>query len=341
MSLQTAIQEIKTSQLQPIYLVLGTEKFLQEQVRQAFLSRFAVSKDDLNFAQFDLEKDSLELVIQEAESMPFFGDQRLIFMERPFVLTAEKKSSVPEQNLDVLINYIKDPVTTSVLVIFAEYEKLDERKKVSKLLKKNAAVINVQPMKEQDVRRYLQQTLSVEEIDMDRQAFELFLRLTDLNLSKAMNELEKLRLYSGGKQKITTTVLEALIPKTLEHNVFDLTNDVLQGKVEEALRLYDDLLLQGEETIKINAILIAQIRLLLQTKVLAKIGYQQANIAETLNIHPYRVKLALQQCRQFKEKQLANLYNELIENDYLIKSGQMEKTSLFQLFVLKSNPKVH
>lgn len=50
-----------------------------------------------------------------------------------------------------------------------------------------------------------------------------------------------------------------------------------------------------------------------------KIGYQQANIAETLGIHPYRVKLAMQQARGFGEKQLAELYNELIENDYLVK----------------------
>ena len=55
MELQKALQEIRTKSLQPIYLVTGTEKFLQEQVRQAFLTRFEVSKDDLNFASFDME----------------------------------------------------------------------------------------------------------------------------------------------------------------------------------------------------------------------------------------------------------------------------------------------
>lgn len=44
MELQKALQEIRTKSLQPIYLVTGTEKFLQEQVRQAFLTRFEVSK---------------------------------------------------------------------------------------------------------------------------------------------------------------------------------------------------------------------------------------------------------------------------------------------------------
>ena len=45
-------------------------------------------------------------------------------------------------------------------------------------------------MKEADVRRYLQQTLTNDGIEMTREAFELFLRLTDLHLSKAMQELQ-------------------------------------------------------------------------------------------------------------------------------------------------------
>lgn len=221
------------------------------------------------------------------------------------------------------------------MVIFADVDKLDERKKITKQLKKAAVVIDVAPMKEADVRQYLQQSLANDGIEMSREAFDLFLRLTDLQLSKAMQEFQKLRLYAGNGNKITKEIVLQLIPKTLEHNVFELTSDVLKGNVSDALRLYDDLLLQGEETIKINAILISQVRLLLQAAILMKIGYQQANIAETLGIHPYRVKLAMQQARGFGEKQLAALYSELIENDYLVKSGQMDKEYLFQLFVLK------
>ena len=99
--------------------------------------------------------------------------------------------------------------------------------------------------------------------------------------------------------------------------------------------MYEDLLLQGEETIKLNAILLNQIRLFLQTKILAKMGYQQANIADTLKVHPYRVKLALQQVRRFELSRLERLYDELVENDYRMKTGQMDKELLFQLFILK------
>ncbi|GAA3019069.1 DNA polymerase III subunit delta [Tetragenococcus solitarius] len=336
MNVQNAIQAIRDQKFQPIYLVLGTEEFLQKQVRQAFTDSLQLDVDDLNFAEFDMEEDSLDAILDEAESMPFFGDYRMIFVENPVILTAEKKSNAPEHNIDRFLTYLKEPVDTTILVFFAGYEKLDERKKITKQLKKNAEVIDVAPMDESQVRRFLQQTLDNDKMNMERNAFELFVRLTNANLTKAMRELKKLQLFAAQTKHITKKNVEDLVPKSLEDNVFELTNYVLQGKTTEALQLYEDLHIQGEETIKINAILISQIRIYLQTAILLKMGYQQGNITRSLNVHPYRVKLAIQQVRKMDIPTLTQLYDQLIENDYKIKTGQMNKEFLFQLFLLQA-----
>ena len=207
---------------------------------------------------------------------------------------------------------------------------------MTKQLKKTAVVINVQQLNEKEVRQYLLNTLENTDITLDRRAIDVFLRLTDLDLSKMMGELEKLVLYGQNQSKITASEVEQLVPKTLEHNIFDMTQYILAGKTDQTLRLFEDLVTQGEEIIKINAILLSQLRLYLQTKFLVKIGYQQANIAETLKIHPYRVKLAMQEARKYDEQKLVRLFDQLVEMDYQIKTGQIEKALSFQLFVLKS-----
>lgn len=337
MSIQADLQKIRKEKLAPCYLVLGTEKFLQDQVRTEILKKIKIDgEDDLNFLSFDMENSSIDEVIAEAETLPFFGDQRLVFVENPYFLTGEKGTNSIDQNTDLLVNYLKEPLETTVLVIFAPYEKLDERKKVTKQLKKTAITIDVKQLDEKAVRQYLLNTLENSEIKMDRQAIDLFLRLTDLDLSKMMRELQKILLYGQEQEVITVKEIEQLVPKTLEHNLFDMTQYILSGRTEQALRLFQDLVTQGEETIKINAILLSQIRLFLQTKFLVKIGYQQANIAETLKIHPYRVKLAMQEVRKFDEQTLRRLFDELVEMDYEIKSGKIEKELSFQLFVLRT-----
>lgn len=337
MSIQADLQKIRKEKLAPCYLVLGTEKFLQDQVRTEILKKIKIDgEDDLNFLSFDMENSSIDEVIAEAETLPFFGDQRLVFVENPYFLTGEKGTNGIDQNTVLLVNYLKEPLETTVLVIFAPYEKLDERKKVTKQLKKTAITIDVKQLDEKAVRQYLLNTLENSEIKMDRQAIDLFLRLTDLDLSKMMRELQKILLYGQEQEVITVKEIEQLVPKTLEHNLFDMTQYILSGRTEQALRLFQDLVTQGEETIKINAILLSQIRLFLQTKFLVKIGYQQANIAETLKIHPYRVKLAMQEVRKFDEQTLRRLFDELVEMDYEIKSGKIEKELSFQLFVLRT-----
>lgn len=337
MSIQADLQKIRKEKLAPCYLILGTEKYLQDQVRAEIQKKIQIdSQDDLNFLSFDMGNASIDEVVAEAETLPFFGDQRLVFVENPYFLTAEKVNNGIEQNTDLLIDYLKEPLESTVLVFFAPYEKLDERKKVTKQLKKAAVTINVQQLNEKEVRQYLLNTLENAPFQMDRKAIDLFLRLTDLDLSKMMRELNKLLLYGQQQELITVKEVEQLVPKTLEHNLFDMTQYILSAKTEQALRLFEDLITQGEETIKINAILLSQIRLFLQTKFLMKIGYQQANIAETLKIHPYRVKLAMQEVRKFDEKILRRLFDDLVEMDYQIKSGKIEKELSFQLFVLRT-----
>ena len=87
MNAQTAIQQIKQKPLKNIYFVLGTEIFLQEQVRETFLTRLNIEENDLNFSQFDLKETPVSQLLLEVESSPFFGDHRLVFAENPFFLT--------------------------------------------------------------------------------------------------------------------------------------------------------------------------------------------------------------------------------------------------------------
>lgn len=337
MNVQEALQNIKNKKMASTYLVLGTEDFLQEQIREAFIQHLGIEENDLNFSQFDLNEVPVSQLLAEVESSPFFGDYRLVFAENPFFLTGEKPKNALDHDLEALISYLENPLETTILVFWLNREKMDERKKITKRLKKNATLIDVQPMKEGDVRRYLQQSIANDGLTFSREAFDLFFFLTDASLSKAMRELTKIRLFANEGMTVSKEIIESLVPRSLEQNVFDLTGRVLEGKAQEALQLYDELQVQGEETIKINAILISQIRLLLQVRLLQNIGYQQGAIGETIRIHPYRIKLAVQQARKFEVKQLAHLYDELIENDYKIKTGQMDKDLIFQLFVLKTS----
>lgn len=336
MNIQQVLAEIRKKKLAPVYLITGNERYLADTFKKELLQQvLSDSGDEFNLSTFDMEETPLSIAVEEASSVPFFGDYRIVFIERPYFLTAEKKAIEMDHQVEELLQYLDHPSPTTILVIFALYEKLDERKKIVKRLKKETKVVDIHAMKEAELKNYCQQYIQSEGYTITVEAFEQLLRLTDMELTKVMGEMTKLFLYTADSKNITKEDVLGLVPKSLEHNIFDMVTYVLKGQTESSLSLYKDLLLQGEETIKLNAVLVSQFRLLVQVKMLGGLGYQQKNIADVLKIHPYRVKLAMQQCKQFSLDALGSTLDELVENEYKMKTGKMDKELLFELFLLK------
>src|SRR5699024_1209327 len=122
---------------------------------------------------------------------------------------------------------------------------------------------------------------------------------------------------------------------SLEQNIFTLVEKVVQRKLDQAFRIYYDLRKQNEEPIKILALITGQFRLIYQTKELQKRGYGQNQIATNLNVHPYRVKLALGQARYFSEQELEKIISILAESDYQLKTGAVQRDVAMELFLFK------
>lgn len=334
--LDKQLKKIKHGNHSLIYLIQGTEQYLSEKVKIALMdSILGNDVTDLNFGQFDMREVTIDAALQEAETFPFFGDQRLLFIQNPYFLTGKISSSGPDHDIDYLEQYLLNPPDFTVLVFLAPYEKLDKRKKLTKILLKQAEIINVDPIGEKEIKSFVQTDCKNKQFSIDNLALDELLILTDRNLSKSMKELEKLMIFHQEDRHIELATVRELVPKTLEQNIFELNDLVLNKKVQQSIELYQDLLIQKEDPIKIIALMIGQFRLLLQVKILKKKGYQQADIAKILKVHPFRVKLALQKERMFEQKTLSKAHHELIDADFLIKSGQANPEMQVELFILK------
>ncbi|MDE1549588.1 DNA polymerase III subunit delta [Jeotgalibaca caeni] len=336
MSYATELVKIRKGQFSPVYLFLGTESFFIQEAREALL-RHSMDEGDqeLNVGVYNLEEVPLDRALEDAESLPFFGERRLVIAENPQFLTGEKPKNNLEHDIGWLEAYVNQPADTTILTFFAPYEKLDNRKKISKLLQKKATIVDVSPLGATETRQYLSRYVKEEGFDMDRNTAQFFFERTEENLSKGIHELQKLFLAAMDTKKITKKMVEDLVPRNLEQNIFEIVTDVLNKNTQQAIQTYRDLILQKEEPIKINAILLGQFRLLLQVKLLAKKGYQQPDMAKVLKIHPYRIKLANQQIRNLSEEVLMRAYLGLVEAEKNMKTGNSLKEIQFELFMLQ------
>lgn len=328
-------QAIDRGELAPIYLITGTESYIiQETIKRIETAALADDEAEFNYANFDLTEVPVEQAIAEAESVPFWGERKVVVLQRPTFLTTEK--SKLEHQTDSFAHYIEQPVPFTVLVIVAGVDKLDARKKISKILQKQAVMIDASAPNEQGMQRWL--TAHAQQLGMDYEpaAMDELLVLTNFQLSVALKELEKITLYVAGGV-MTKAIVVDMVVRSLEQNVFQLTEKVVNKQTGEALQIYRDLIKQKEEPIKILALLISQFRLMNQVKIMKRKGYSDPEMARTLKVHPYRAKLAAQSVRHIELAPLQTAMALLAKADFELKTGRGLPVQKVEWFIFHWN----
>jgi len=329
-------KEIKQKKLQSIYLLLGREAFLMQETVQLIINAALNDEEkDFNLSIYDMEETSIDTAIEDAETLPFMGEKRVVILKNPFFLTSEKKKEKVEHKLDKLEQYLNSPAPYTILLFVAPYEKLDERKKITKLLKKQSIVLEMNSLSEKDTIEWITELAEQEVVYFSKEAIDELMVLTAGDLMILNQELKKISTYVGEGGQVSPDIIRLLVPRTLEQNIFELIDNVIHRRSSEALRIFYDLLKNNEEPIKILSLLVNQFRLILQVKELSGTGYGQQQIANTVKVHPFRVKLALQQAKLFSSDELANILLELAEADYQMKTGKKDKQLVLELFLLK------
>ena len=335
MDVTTLKQQITSKTPAMVYLALGTQQVLLQQVREMFINLIPKEERVMNVGSYDMETTPLAVALDDAMATPFFGERRLVLVNKPYFFTGEKGPTKIDHDLESLSNYLQHPEPSTILVFLAPYEKLDGRKKIVKELKKAAVMIDTAPLDEAHARRQVQNSLADDKYTIDNEAIDELVQRTNADYELMNANLSKLKLLTYQDRHITKQAVQDLVPQSLDENVFDLVNAVLRHDQTKSIDLYDQLIAGQQPPLRIYAVLISQFRLLLQIKVLSSRGLSQGSLAQKLRVHPYRVKLGLRTVRQFSLLALENAYLGLVNIEKALKTTQRDPRLLFQLFMLQ------
>ncbi|MFS0780847.1 DNA polymerase III subunit delta [Bacillus sp. 1P06AnD] len=319
-----------------MYLIYGPEQFMSQETI-AKLKDSALNEDELEFnvSSFDMEETPVQAAIEEAETFPFMGERKLIIIHNPTFLTAEKTKEKVVHDVQALLDYIDNPSPFSIMVISAPYEKLDERKKITKQLKRQCTVVEAKRLKDQELREWAIQQAKAFGAEIDGEAVDHLIAISGHNLLLLSNELQKMALFVQDERVISVQTVDTMASKSLEQTILTLVDFIMNRKTGAAIELLQALLRQKEEPIKILALMASQIRIMYVSKEMARNGYGQQKIASHLKVHPFRVKLAIEKARSFSQKEMMRVLDRIADADYKMKTGQMDKALLLELIIFQ------
>lgn len=307
------------------YLLTGEEQYLLNHKIKEIEKDLGIN--DMNKIVYNATKHDAQTIISDCNTLPFFSDNKLVIVEQCKFLSATPN----EFDTDALIAYLKEPLASTTLILVLEGKK-DERKKVVKEIKKLCKDFVFSALNEFDRNNFVTQQIKKRNIQIDRQALSAFYQRCGFDLNRIMQELAKLETYQDA---VTVEVVEQLITKPVEDNVFLLSQAIIEQNVKRCFTYVNDFKKVNVEVIALIAMLATQFRFLSQVKTLSNMRMGKQEIARELGAHPYRVEKTLEQVYRRDLGQIQKILNELATLDQRIKMGLVDKNLGFETFLIK------
>lgn len=322
--MKTIQEDIKNHTFKKVYLLCGEEPYLKQQYKKKLLSALVTEDDTMNYAYFEGKNIDIRQVIDLGETMPFFAERRVIFMEN----TGFFKNKSEE-----LADYMKT-LPEYLCIVFAE-EEIDKRNRLYKAVKSTGHIAEFNRQDEKTLLKWAAGLLGREGFRITQRDMELFLSKTGTDMGNIRMEAEKLILYAQGRDVITASDIEAVCTTQTTNKIFDMVRAVTERNQEKALDLYYDLLTLKEPPMRILFLLAKQFRQLMQTKEMQEASMAQQEIASKLGVPSFVVRNYTACVRNYSISQLRKAVEDFVEAEEAVKTGRLSDTLSVELLIVK------
>lgn len=312
-----------------MYLFYGLEEFLINKEIKKIISSNNI--DELNIIRYDLENTKIENIIEDALCVSLFGDKKIILVDNAYIFTSTINKKLPEQNIENLEKYIKNGNFDNIIIFNIIKEKIDERKKIVKLIKDKGIVKDFN--KVNNINKYVIEMF--ENYKIDNNNITLLINRVGNNLEILNQEINKIKTYKDTDLVINEDDITSLTSKNIDIDFFSLIENIVAKNKEKALESYFEIIKNGEEPIKIIITLANKFRLIYQAKNLYKKGYTEKDISNILGNNYYAIKKSLETGRNYDDNILLDTIINLANLDINIKSGKIDKNIGLELFIME------
>ena len=320
--------EKQLSQQEPkgIYLLYGEETFLLQQQLNKIKKKFGEIIKGINYIAID--ENNIQELIADIETPAFGYSTKLIIARNTGIFKREVKGrsgGASKELKDKINEYLKsniDMINESVILVFVENEV--EKNSIYNTIEKIGIVCNFEEQKPFQIIKRLKSICNSYKVNVDESTLQYLIESCGTNMQDLINEIRKLIEYAGENGKIQKQDIDKLCIKKIESIIFDLTDNLGQKKVKEALEVLYNLIASKEPIQKILITLYNHFKKLYFVKIAIA---NNKDVAQSLQLKPNQMFLVNKyklQAKGFKTSELRKIIQELEDLDYHYKIGLID-----------------
>ncbi len=303
-----------------IYLLHGEDNYIKNEFLKKIKKNFGELNLGINYIQID--ENNVQSIISDIETPAFGYESKLIVARNCGFL--KKKNSISEK----LAEYIeksasgnnKENILSGVELVVIEDE--IEKNDLYKAIEKYGTIKECNEAKLPELIKKVKSITSAYGVDIKENTASYFIEYTGTNMEDIINEIRKLIEYKGKGGTITKEDIDVLTVKKTESIIFDLTDNLGNKNIKEAMNVLHNLIYSKEPVQKILVMLYNHFKKLY----IVSLSDSQ-NIAQNLKLKPNQTFLVNKYQRQakcFKEQELRTILDELINLDESYKIGNVD-----------------
>ena len=330
MDFKALLKEIQNKNFKPIYALHGEEPYYIDLLCDAII-KHALNDEERDFNQsiFYGRDADLQTLISEAKGYPLMAERRLVVLRE-----AQDFKDIYE-----LEHYCSNLSDSTVFVICFKYKNLDGKRKLVKEIATKGVVFKSEKVRDYQLVTWITDYVKSVGFDITSKASALLSDFLGNDLSRIVNELDKLAIVLEPGTRVSDVHIEENIGISKDYNVFELTNALAKRDTAKVFTIAH----YFSKNPKDHSIVMIIPQLFKLYSNLMRVHFSPNKnpdyLAKTMGVHPFFVKDYLNQAQTHSPKVLAN--NVAILHEYDLKSkgvgnstvsdGELLKELLFQL----------
>ncbi|MBI2968045.1 MAG: DNA polymerase III subunit delta [Bacteroidetes bacterium] len=310
MNFDQIIKNIKNKVYHPVYLLTGDEPYFIDFI-SGTIEKNILTEEEKEFnlsILYGLETDPVT-VMNYAKRYPMMSNYQVIIVREAQNL----------DDIDQMVSYVENPLKSTILVICYKYKSVDKRKKFYKAIDRHGVVFESKPVYESQIPAWITGYLKEKGYPIQPQASALLADYLGNDLSRIVNEFEKLTLNIPARTAITPAHIEKFIGISKDFNTFELQKALAQRDIRKANSIINYL----NANQKSNPLILTLANLFSFFSKVFTYHYlkdkSKNNVAAALKINPWFVQEYEMASRKYNTEKLKTVITDIREYDARLK----------------------
>jgi len=335
-SVRKILADAKAGKFSPVYFLQGEETYFIDVISD-YIEANALTDAEKGFNQVVVygKEVTMATILTHARRFPMMAQFQVVIVKE----AQEIQDLNKEIGAKLLLEYLKQPVPSTVLVFCHKHKSLDKRRELGKNIEKLATSLTSKKLYDNQLPDFMSEYARERKIAIDDQAIRALCEFVGNDLSRLTNEMDKLTISLKPGETINAERVMQQVGVSKEYNIFELQKAILQRNSLNVAKIVN----YFESNTKKNPVIptVAYLYSFFSKVLLASQAADKSEkgLASALKVSPYVIRdysLALQ---QFPTDKLLRNISLLKEADLKLKGvntgstgeGQILKELIYRL----------